>query len=336
MPITGNSSYVQTMNEFLAHWQQCNAALPPASPLRVKLPNKTLVTRAQFEAVRNSLVAQNNKVQAELTEFDLARGTTELAKEALLERFNQFTTKLDANWQRTRFIRARPYAPSLRDGQENFSRPLGKMMTLWEKMNAGPAPAGVALPLVLPETDLQPGTMDQGAFASVLSALQFNYADEDLKDQNVTLARADRDEIQADAYIIMKAYREAVPGDLMAFPALVNTMPRLTPLPGHTPEAVNASAVFEAPDKSKVVYNASDDPMLAGYQLRGNVGTDYSDEDAQVIATNEPGAAREFLTTFGLNQPGVHIALKVFVLLTTGNEAGSTAMFVQRPFSAVA
>ena len=164
-----------------------------------------------------------------------------------------------------------------------------------------------------------------------MSALQFDYADEDLKDQNVVLARARRDEIQDDAYTIMKAYRENVPGDLMSFPTLVETMPRLSPLPGHTPQAVNASAVFEAPDQSKVVYNASADPMLAGYQLRGNVGTDFHDDDAVVIATNEPGAPREFLTPFGFNQPGVHVALKVYVLLTTGNEAGSAAMFVQRP-----
>jgi len=53
-------------------------------------------------------------------------------------------------------------------------------------------------------------------------------------------------------------------------------------------------------------------------------------------ATNEPGAPREFVTPFGLNQPGVHVALKVFVILTKGNEAGSAAMFVQRPLAVAA
>ena len=336
MPITGNASYVQTMNEVLAHWLQCNNALPPATPLRIELPNKTLVTRGQFEAKRDALLAQNNVVQAELTNLDLARGIIELSKANLLERFNQFTTKLDGKWQNTHFHRARPYAPGLRDGQENFSRPMGSMMTLWAKINDGPAPSGVTLPLVLPATFMQPTPMTQGELASQLSALQFAYADEDLKDQNVVLARAKRDEMQDEDYVILKAYRENVPSDMMAFPTLVETMPRLSPLPGHTPDAVNSSAVFEAPDKAKVVYNASDDLMLAGYQLRGNVGTDYSDEDAVVIATNDPGAPREFVTTFGLNQPGVHVALKVYVILTTGNEAGSAAMFVQRPLAVAA
>jgi hypothetical protein len=52
-----------------------------------------------------------------------------------------------------------------------------------------------------------------------------------------------------------------------------------------------------------------------------------------VIATNAPGAPGEFITPFGLNQPGAKIVLKVYVVLTTGNEAGSAAMFVERPAS---
>jgi hypothetical protein len=83
------------------------------------------------------------------------------------------------------------------------------------------------------------------------------------------------------------------------------------------------------------VYDASADAMLASYQIRGNAGDDYSDEDAVVIATNAPGDPREFTTPFGLNQPGAKVALKVFVILTTGNEAGSAAVFVTRPASVV-
>jgi hypothetical protein len=35
----------------------------------------------------------------------------------------------------------------------------------------------------------------------------------------------------------------------------------------------------------------------------------------------------------GLNQPGARVALKVFVVLNTGNEAGSSVMLVQRPLA---
>ena len=327
MAITGPASYLPTTIEFLTHWAQCNAALPPQSPLLPRLADgNTTVSRAQLLALRTQLQTQQNTVQSRLVDQGIARGGINLQKALLLELFSQFTARLDGFYQNTRFYEMRPLAPSISDGQAVFTRPLVDAMMLWEKINAGPAPAGVALPLALPD-----GT-DHGAFASAVSALQFAYGDEQAKAQEVGLARADRNLLQTKIYAILKAYRETVPGSgVREFPALLETLPRLTPAPGHTPAAVNASAVFTAPNVSKVVYDASTDGLLHSYQLRGNVGGDYSDEDAIVIATHTPGEAREFLTPFGLNQPGAQVALKVYVILTTGNEAGSGAMLVHRP-----
>ncbi len=44
-----------------------------------------------------------------------------------------------------------------------------------------------------------------------------------------------------------------------------------------------------------------------------------------------PAEAQEFVTTFGLGMPGARLALKVFVVLTTDNEAGSATVVIQRP-----
>ena len=276
---------------------------------------------------RDALQTQQNLVQSKLTDLQLTRGTILLQKTELLACLNQFTTRLDASYQGTNFYMLRPLAPGLGYGQFMFSDPMGDALTLWAKINGGPAPAGVTLTLTLPNAQTQ------GGFASLISALQFSYADEKARSQDVVLARGDRNKIQDETYEIMKCYRETVPDKMANFPVLVETMPRLTPLPGHTPEGVNASAIFVAPDGSRVVYAASTDAMLYSYQLRGTVGDEYNDEDAVVIATNAPGAPREFATTFGLNQPGAKVALKVFVTLTSGNEAGSAAMFVERPMS---
>lgn len=54
----------------------------------------------------------------------------------------------------------------------------------------------------------------------------------------------------------------------------------------------------------------------------GNPGTAYNEVDAITIAKHEPEDAREFLTGFGLTLPGATVALKVYVILTTGNETG--------------
>ncbi len=330
MAITGPASYIPTIVDFLAHWAQCNAAQPPHPPLLVRLPAENVaVARAQLLALREALQVQQITVQSRLTDQGIARGVINLKKTELLEQFNQFTARLDSSYRNTSYYAMRPYAPNISDGQENFSRPLVDAMTLWEKLNTGTAPAGVTLPLLLPDNTTQ------GAFASGIAALQFAYGDERTKAQDTGLARADRNRIQDETYAIMRAYRETVPDKMREFPTLVETMPRLTPLPGHTPAAVNASAIFEAPNSSKVVYDASSDTMLQGYQLRGNVGEDYSDEDAIVIDTRGPNDPREFLTPFGLNQPGARVAFKVYVILTTGNEAGSAAMLVHRPASSL-
>ena len=334
MAITGPASFVPTLNQFLSHWLACNNARPPASPLLVRVPEKEITfTRLQLVGIRDELVAQQGVVVGCQTQQQINRGAIKMKKATLLARFTQFNTHLDGNYRNTDFYDARPLAPNITDGQEIFSRAIMQAVKLWEQLNAGPPPAGVTLPLVLPVTDETPGTLDVGAYASLLSSLQFDYATEVDKEILVTVGRSKRNRIQGKAYEMMKAYRENVPAKMSAFPELVDTMPRLTPLPGHTPEAVNSSAILLGTDQSKVVYDASTDSMLESYQLRGNVGDDYSDEDAVVIATNAPGAPREFITPFGLNQPGAKVALKVYVLLDTGNEAGSAAMFVERPMS---
>ena len=323
MAITGNASYIPTMNEFLAHWGQCNTALAPAA-LLVRRPDNTTSTVAQFTTLRETIQARQNSVQACLTAQQLARANIFFQKEDLLIWFNMFTSLLDGYYQNTEFFAARPYAPVVTAGQESFTRPMVDVMNLWESINAGPAPAGVTLPLLLGDDT------DRGAFASAIASLQFTYSNERKKAQDLTLARAKRDGSDSTAYETLKAYREAVPGKLTAHPELIATLPRLTPLPGHTPQAVNASAIFQPPNAARVVYEGSNDLQLERYELRGTVGDHYDDQDAVVIATHAPGEPREFLTTFGLNQPGAEIALKVFVVLTTGNEAGSAPMVVER------
>lgn len=335
--ITGPASYNIVVPLFLNHWLTCNNALPPATPLLVQLPKKkTTVNRAYLQGLFTSLVNRQNDVQGALTERDIARGVILLRKKALLARLNQFNGILDADFTETEFYAARPYAPSLSDGQEAFSRAIREVWKLWEKINAAPPPPGVTLPLVLPETEELAGAMTVGEFASLLSSLQFDYTNELDKNQNVTIELARRNKIQERCHLVMRWYRETVPTKLGMFPELIETMPRLSPAPGHTPQAVNASAIFVAPDGSKTVYSESTDPMLAHYQLRGHVGDEWDDDLAVVVATNEPGAPREFVNTFGLNQPGVRVVFKVYVILSTGNEAGSAPMLVQRPFSAVA
>lgn len=325
--ITGPSSYDSTMTEFKQHWTMANTKLAP-TPLILTLPDyKISMTRAELGALHSSLLAQQDVVLTWSVDVQIACGDINVKKAELLAKFNLFTSLMDASYQDTGFYAVRPLAPSITDGKEVFLNPLGDAIKVWKRMNEGTAPAGVTLPLVLGDS------VDQGSFASAVSALCFAYADLEGKEVDLRIARGNRNVIQAKAYSAMKAYREGAENKFAMHPELIESLPRLSPLPGHTSQPVNASAVLEGTNQSKVVYDASTDSMLESYELRGSAGDEYNDEDAVVIATNAPGAPREFLTPFGLNQPGAKIALKVYVILTTGNEAGSAAMFVHRPAS---
>ncbi len=315
------------MNEFIPHWRQCNEKLG-AQPLIVRRPeSNTTVTLEQFTEMSAAIQVQQNEVQGCLVGQTIARGGIHLKKTELLRLLNLFIGVLDGYFPNTEFYEARPYAPSITDGQEVFLRPLVLARNLWKKINAGPAPAGITLPL-----ELRTG-VTQLSFAEAVAALQAAYEEEQSEGLEVTLARGKRNLLQRAAYEVMKSFRETVPCICAEFPSLVETMPRLTPLPGHTPEPVAASAEFAAPNGARVVYEASEEATIKSYQLRGNVGDHYDAEDAVVLATRGPNDAREFVTHFGLDQPGAQVALKVFVVLLTGNEAGSTAMVVTRPAS---
>ncbi len=323
MAISNNASYIPTMNEFLAHWAQVNAAITPE--LTVPAPDGTGVTFSGFSDLRDSLLAQFQNVIGYLNDKEIARGSIRLQKAKMLAHFNEFNAMLDGYWSATAFINARPYAPSASDGAETFLTPMRDALSLWEKINVAPAPAGVILPLALSD-----GT-NVAVFATEISELQAAYVAEANANQDAVLARSQRDGIMANAKAVMVAYRKIVPARCAQFPALVDTLPAVTPPPGHTPAPVNASAVFQAPDQAKIVYDASPEATLARYELRGNPGEEYDEDDAVTLATHSPTAAREFLTGFGLTQPGTQASYKVFVILATGNEAGSATMTVERP-----
>lgn len=312
------------MDEYWASWAMCNQTLGE-SPLVIRLPDASSVTLEQFDELRTALQNQQFAVQGKLARVVLSRGAIDQRKDALLKQFNAFTGTLDAYYQGTRYLAVRPLAPGIGDGPDKFTGPLLDAASLWAKVNAAPAPAGVTLPVVLAD-----GT-DQEDFAAAVAVLETLYKAAREAAQELALARADREFLQERAYAIMKAFRQAVPVRLAAHPALVETMPRLTPLPGHTPEPVKAEASLVAPDRIKVTYGKSEDPTLYRYQLRGNVGAEFNHRDAVVIATHEPGAPREFVVAFNLTQPGTKVALKLYVILTTGNEAGSATMVVKRP-----
>lgn len=324
MPITTNGSYIPCCDEFLAHWLQCNNALVSGGVV-AKAPGRDAVTQAQFDSMRSALLEQQSLVQSKMNDQEIARGEIELLKVAMLGRFGQFVELMDAFYQDTKFYVARPMSPRISEGQSNFVTPMLDAASLWLKMNNGTPPDGVSLPLVLGD-----GTT-QSVFSDSITVLQQAYRAEKAAEQDVDLEREARNRMQVAIYDTLKAYRLAVPPKMVMHPDLVATLPKLTPDDGHTPVPVTAEGNFVAPSSSHVTHSASSEALLSHYELEGCIGEEFLAEDAVFLGRHEPDEPNEFTVQFGLSQPGLKVSYKVYVVLTTGNRAGSDTVVVQRP-----
>src|SRR6185436_17111429 len=88
-------------------------------------------------------------------------------------------------------------------------------------------------------------------------------------DQDAQLARGARDNIFHPIYERLKQYRQAIVATFPAGHALVVSLPRLTPQPGSTPQAVNLSGAWDpGPDMAHLVWSASTAPDLDHYEVR--------------------------------------------------------------------
>ena len=202
---------------------------------------------------------------------------------------------------------------------------LDDMATLWVKINAATIP-GFTGPLSLL------GGFLVATFNTDLATLKTTSTTWQNALQDVKLERERRNDLQDIVQPILRDYRAAIEGTFAPTDALVASLPRLTPEPGSTPDAVTANGTWEAtPAQAKLTWSASDNPNLSEYSLRFCAGANYSTDDESVIGSVGPSETREFLTDSGLTTPGSTATFKVYVVLTTGNEKGSNTVTITRP-----
>ena len=114
--------------------------------------------------------------------------------------------------------------------------------------------------------------------------------------------------------------------------ALIESLPRLTPKPGHTPDAVDVTGVWDAATTmAKLEWTESTDADLQDYLVLGCAADEWDADVAETLATIPAGEPREFSTTFGLGLPGATATFRVEVRLDTGNTKLSNIATVERP-----
>lgn len=328
MPISGASSYVPTCQAFLSHWEDVDSVLGAATPLTIAgqvLGQSTPIFRAGFEALYNSLLAQRDAVTTTLVDLDLARGDAQDLRAKLVTRIGQFIGEVRGNLAGTKYERALPELPDSQSTQDTLQKATVRAVALWTKLNAD-LTTGMTLPLVLE------GGFALGGLTDLMNAIPLTYLALEKARGQVKLEREERNDLQDRIYPVLKAYRQVMPQKFPAGHALITALPDLTPKPGATPDAVALTAVWSAADtKAKLEWAASSESALDHYEVRAVPGEEYDVDDEVQVASIPKNGPRLLLTEQFLSAPGQHASFKVYVVLTTGNEAGSEPVTVTRP-----
>jgi hypothetical protein len=314
--ISGPSSYLPTLDEFLAHWAAVNA-----DPLATSgLLTRDGKNRAALAGLRAALVTAGDSVLDRLNGKEIERARVENAKRNILLRSQELGRRLRGVLPMdSPFLKALPELPTLTSAQEVFLAPIRDFANVWKRL----ADDGTEIVLA----DNYTRATHEGEL-SVLAGLYttLNAATLDLK-----IAREKRNILQTEARTVLSSYRPAVEGLFPPDSPLVKTIPIIYPPAGHTPDSVVATATYDAATNEAVItFSESAEAELEFYQVRGVPGPEYDGDDEAVIATIPKGAPRQVRTTYSLAQLGNQASFKVYVVLKTGNEAGSNAVTVMR------
>ncbi len=146
------------------------------------------------------------------------------------------------------------------------------------------------------------------------------------------LAREERNDIQETIHARLVSYRKAVPSFFEKGSALIESLPRLSPKPGHTPDAVSLTGIWDAATASALLeWTESTDNDLRDYLVLGCAADEWDGDLAETLATVPAGGGRSFPTTFGLGLPGAKAIYRVEVRLNTGNTRLSNTAAIERP-----
>ena len=320
MPITGPSSYLETTDEFLEHWDEANTELGAGN--EVAFADGT--NRATLVTKRALLVTKRTAVTQKKNDEEFGRGDVETKKTALLARFGQFTDRLRGNYPDSKWVRALPEIPNQTDGQATVVEALEDVDNIWAEFNADPAnptPITVA------------GAYTRMQFRADVDALIAAYKSLQSAGKGLEIARERRNDVQDEIYPNLKNYRQVFPSYFVKGHALIDSLPRLSPEPGATPAAVTINAAWDGTEqKARVTFNASSEPNVDHYSVRYTIGLTYSSDDEIVIDSIPAGPGPfTFFTDASLAVPGDAITIKVFTVNDTQNERGSNAVTVIRP-----
>jgi len=322
MPLNGVGSYLPMMVEVLAHWDDVNIELGGTPATELKLQGAH--TRALFQALHDQLSAIVVGLLDLENASETAGNSRDQKKTAILQKINQFRGMLRGLLPQTIYPGAAPLVPQLGLAESKFLAPLDDMASLWGRIDADTTIAGFTPPLLL-------AGVPRAAFVTELAGLRTAYGAVATAENDEGIGRRRRDALLPVIRERIVQYRELVAATFGPTHPLTLSLPVMTPAPGSTPVAVPLSGAFNPiTGQAEFSWSPSDNPNLEEYEMRKSDGATFDAATATVIG-NIPAGTNTFATTAGVENPGDQASYKLFVKLTTGNEAGSNAITITRP-----
>ena len=320
MPFSGPGTYIETMDEFIGHWTDVNLDQAPGA---LVMPGSGY-TVANLNTDRDATFAKMDDLESIINVLEMHRTDRDNKELPLLDDMKQLTAYVRGQFPHTNLPGTIPSVPSLNASQGVWQKAMSDSGDLWDVVNTTP-PAGFTPPLILPNTTTraQFGTK----VASLNTTLESFRQTLPLVDRTLF----DRDEIYNRVAAELGKYRAAVLALYGEASPYFLSVPRLYPLPGHTPDPVSLTGFWDvSKDWAEFNWTASADPDIVAYVLRRSGSNPYSGATEQHVETLDAGTLT-FTTDEGLLTPGGTMRFKIYVVLNTGNERGSNVVEITRP-----
>lgn len=323
MPLSDIGSYVTVGQEFEAHWTDVDADRVANTLPVLSLPDGFSLVgfSADLAAVQASITGIEDLDNA----LGLAANQRNASRKTVRDAIINFGETVDFKLKGSGYPDNAPKTPQESASEQKLLKAADDVESLWTRIDADSSVPNFTPPLVLR------GGITLASFAADLVTLRDKFKAVTNAENDLKLARTQRDMLLAPFRDRMIEYRQAIQVEYGDGHAFTTTLPDVTGQPGSTPDAVEASVAWDGTTNEAVVtWTGSTNPNLEHYEIRVSPGPTYDSGTAtaagQILAGTE-----EFRTTQELMNPGDTATFKVFVVLTTGNQAGSNAVTITRP-----
>lgn len=351
MSYTGPGSVISVTDEFLAHWAGVNAALTPVFLTVIVEGTTVLKSRTDLQTLRTTYNAVQSQpsglvvlplpapqfpsVQALRNAEENARKAAETGRGLVAEAIGAFNRKVRGTLAHTTYPNSLPAAPGAQEGNATLVAMADDMISVDRYTNGLPAGPLFTPPLIasyLPVGTSTPQPLTLSEAGTRLAGLKTSMQDILNAENGLQAMRPYRDGLwENEIRPLLVAYQKKVEGEFPPGHPLAQSLPSIYPAPGHTPDAVNATGAWNPGiDQADYSWSVSLETTLARYEVRMSPARSMMPMPPPPSPPSPP-AASQFYSDAGLLTSGQTCSVKIFVVLTTGNERGSNTVTLTRP-----